>query len=271
LIYLLSGGGFFFNIVTANVNPFFWGTVMNNWRDIREHMGYLVASSILFALGGMWLKQKAWWVAAPYLLAATLSGITIGKDGSNVNYLYELAAALAFMAGAVLALPGPAWKGTKWVGQRWWLKAVLVILLALQVNAIYPWARDHHSRWELERVANEKEDIARMVELARSAENPVLADEFMGLVVLGGKPLVFQPFEYKQLSIASVWDQGNFINDIFDKKFDYIFLFDPPTWDSEGARWTQLQLDAIQGNYREIERLANTRILVPRDPIDFGS
>jgi hypothetical protein len=267
LINLLSGGGFYFNVITANVNPFFWETVKNYWNGIWDHMGYLVVTSLAFLVLAVWFKQKTWWLGAPYLLAATASAITIGKDGSNVNYLFELSAALAFCAGAFLAWPGNSWQGRKWVGRLWWLKLAPILLLAIQVNAIYPWAREDYYNWPTNRALHERESIAKMAELIAASDKPVLADEFMGLIPLAGKNLVFQPFEYKQLVAGEIWDQSPFIDAIFEKQYGLILLYDPPSWDSRGARWTQQQLDAIRGNYRQIDRLAETIILAPADDV----
>ena len=42
-------------------------------------------------------------LAAPYALGAVLSALTIGKVGSNVNYLLELCAASSLAGGIVVA------------------------------------------------------------------------------------------------------------------------------------------------------------------------
>ena len=271
LLNLLSGGGFFFNIVTANVNPFFWDTVRHYWHQIRTNMPLLVIGSILYFLSAVWLKQKTWWVGAPYLLTSVLSAITIGKDGSNVNYLFELSAALSFTTGAIIAMPGLTLQGKQWLGKRWFLKLALLLLLMLQINSMHTWTQNNFAKWAVERARNEEEEIAQMVALVEQAENPVLADEFMGLVVLGGQNLAFQPFEYKQLVTGGIWDESPFIKSLANQEFDYILLYDPPGWDSAGARWTNRQLYALRANYRETGRLANTRILVPIDSLRNSS
>jgi hypothetical protein len=270
LLNILTGGSFFFNIVTANVNPFFWETVRNYWRGMWEHMPYLIVSGVFYVLVAVWLRQKAWWLAAPYFLAATISAITIGKDGSNVNYLFEFSSALALLAGLVVAWPGPAWQGRTWVGKGWWLKAILMVLLAWQISGLYAWNMKDYYAWPTNRAMKEREEIAKMTALIKDADGPILADEFMGLVVVAGKPLVFQPFEYKQLVAGQVWDEQPFLDDIFNQEFSLILLYDPKEWDSRGARWTPAQLRAIEGNYVMKMRLAQTRIYVPLDKGSFN-
>ena len=254
ILMLVSKGGFFFNIVTSNVNQFWWNTVKDYRNAIWEHMPYLVVSSGLFMLLAVIFRVRSWWLAAPYLLAATASAVTIGKSGSNVNYLFELAAGLAFMAGAVLAV----------TGRNWWTKTILVLLLAAQIAFIYPWTKDNYYRWVMGRVNKDREAIALLQRIVHEAEGSVLADEFMGLVVLEDRQLAFQPFEFKQLSIAKVWDETPFIQDIKDKKFGLILLYAPMNWDSRRERWTAAQLQAISSNYEVVDNIAETWVYKPK-------
>ena len=263
LFNLLSAGGFYFNVISANVNPFTWLSVKDYVTQLWVHMGYLLVTSLIYLALALWLQQKVWWLAAPYLLASTASAITIGKAGSNVNYLFELSAALAFIAGAFLAWPGVTLDGSKWVGRRWGLKLVMMVLLVLQINGLYHWTLKDYYSWPVNRALWERDSIARMAHLVAQAEKPVLADEFMGLIPLEGKPLVFQPFEFKQLVTGGLWDQTPMIAAINSRQFDLILLYDPPTWKSRQERWTPQQLRAIESNYILAERLAQTRVYLP--------
>jgi hypothetical protein len=253
ILNLLSHGGFNFNIITSNVNPFSWKTVHDYAQKINWNMSFIVYLSVFYLIAGYWLWRKSWFLAAPYLVAATLSGVTIGKSGSNVNYLLELSTAFSLVVGSVLVLPA----------QRWYWKVVILILLAAQLTDIYAWSVNEYYNWPMGRAAHEGEMIAEMVEMTRQSEKPVLADEFMGVVPLAGKKLAYQPFEFKQLILGGLWDGEPLIRDIFDKKFGYIFLYDPASWDSPHERWTVEQLDAIEQNYHQTGRLAQTIIYQP--------
>jgi hypothetical protein len=253
VLMLLSKGGFYFNIITSNVNQFYWNTVKDYAKAIWEHMSYLVITSSLFIMLAAFFRVYSWWLATPYLLAATASAVTVGKAGSNVNYLFEFSAGLAFMAGAILAV----------AGKIWWAKAILVLLLAVQVAHIYPWTKDNYYQWVMGRVEDERGAIGVLQDYVHEAQSPVLADEFMGLVVLDHRQLVFQPFEFKQLSLANLWDETPFIHDLNAKKFDLILLYAPVSWDSRHERWTQDQLDAIGRNYKMVDIQAQTIVLKP--------
>ena len=241
--------------MTANVNPFHWNTVRDYKNAIWMNMRYIVISSALFMAGAWWLKSKIWWLAAPYLIGGTISAITIGKSGSNVNYLFEFSAGISLVAGAVIAAPGR---------RLWLLKIPLILLLAWQVNKLYGWTNRDYYPWTMDRVNNQREEIKLLLDLVSQSKGPVLADEFMGLVVLDGRQLYFQPFEFKQLSIAKVWDETPFIQSVNNKDFGMILLYTPKSWDSRHERWTQAQLRAIENNYAPLALYAETLVLGPR-------
>lgn len=261
---IVSNGGFYFNIITANINPFIWETVRYYWTEVKTHMPYLLIMCAFYILITARLHQKAWRLATPYFLASTISAITIGKDGSNVNYLFEFSSALALLCGLVVAIPGIAWKGFQWIGKGWWLKALIMLGLAWQINHIYYWNLREYYQWTTNRIISEQKDIELIVKMIQASDGLVLADEYMGLLPLAGKSLIFQPFEYKQLAINNKWDEKPFIQAIENKKFDLILLYDPDGWDALNARWTPNQLLAIEKNYILVDQLAQTQILVPR-------
>jgi hypothetical protein len=253
LLTLFTCGGFFFNIVTANVNQFFWNTVRHYTNMVWTNMRYFVISSALFLAAGWRLKSKIWWLAAPYLIGGTLSAITVGKAGSWVNYLFELSAGISLVAGAIIAAPGR---------RLWLLKIPLILLLAWQVSKMPGWT-DREYPWLQYNVNNQRGEVKQMLDRLHQAQGPVLADEHMGLVVLDGRQLYFQPFEFKQLSIAKVWDEAPFIQAIQHKGFAMILLLTPSSWDSRHERWTRAQLDAIEENYRLVDVFVETYVLVP--------
>jgi hypothetical protein len=256
LLTLASLEGFYINIVTANVNPFIWETVNDYSNAIWNNMRFLVVGAAAFLLAGgvkPW-RSQAWWLLAPYLVGAVLSGLTIGKVGSNVNYLLEFCAALSLTAGALIA----------WLDNNHWLwRAILVVLTAAQVNTIYNWSlKEYYPRHTI-RMVLQSADLARLTTLVRNTEGKVLADEHMALLPINGKNLYFQPFEFKQMEEAGLWDQQAFVEQIGRKEFSLILLFDPPNWDSQHGRWTEAQLDAIYANYVRGPRLADTIIYKP--------
>jgi hypothetical protein len=243
---LATGGGFFFHIVTSNVNPFFWGQVADRAWELAEHLPALLALAAGFAALGAWRRPPSWWLVAPFLLGAVASAATIGKTGSNVNYLFELCAALSLAAGCALG----------WANGRIWLRAGIALVLALQVGMMSAWSREDYARREAWRFDRQNE-IARLAQVVADADGPVLLDEYMGLAPLAGRRLEYQPFEFKQLAEAGLWDERPFAEQIANNAFAMIVLYDPPSWDSRRERWTGRQLLYITTEYEPGERLGD--------------
>ncbi len=160
LIDLATAGGFYLNVIISNVNKFIWDTVWHYAREIRDKMWPLIGLAGAFLLSEgiiaivrwavrLYRRHKAgpgqpavrksvtwrastWALVLPYVLTATAGSITIGKDGSNVNYLLEFSAALSLVGGAALAATFQ-WK-------RWYVRLplhlVVIGMLAYQCNML---------------------------------------------------------------------------------------------------------------------------------------
>lgn len=255
---VLTQGGFFFNIVTANVNEFDTGR-LGRWLG-----GLWETAPILLVLGGVLLllayrRVESWPLVAPYLIGASLSALTIGKIGSNENYFLELSGALGLMAGAAVV----------WSRERPWLRAPLLVLLALQTGLLMRATLNgpvESLKWRL-RPARDPDsyDFRTLDWLAETADGPVLADEFMGFLTLHNRPLYIQPFEVTQLAGAGVWDQTPLLESIRDREFPVILIHHFMGYPVYQERWTPEMLSAIAENYAPTDFLAETIVYQPRD------
>jgi hypothetical protein len=255
----LTQGGFFFNVVTANVNEFDTERLGWNLRQFRD------AAPVLLLLGGVSLvvvpgRMRCWPLMVPYLIGGALSSLTIGKIGSNVNYFLELSAALSLAVGTLVAWSGrPHGRG---LGQRPWLRAGLLILLALQTVRLMQTTMDEYFELLGSRLGF-REELRELEGIVADVEGPVLADEYMGLVTLQGRPLYIQPFEVTQLAEAGLWDQTSLVEDIREKEFPLILIHYFPEYAAYKERWTPEMLFAVQRAYVPADSLANTLVYRP--------
>ncbi|HEX9839364.1 MAG TPA: hypothetical protein VGA72_08465, partial [Anaerolineales bacterium] len=219
-----------------------------NWDRVRE------AALILLCIGGasLFLTRRwnpLWMLAAPYLIGASLSAATIGKIGSNVNYLLELCAALSLAAGVVLA-----WSRAHL--SVYSLRAALLIILAVAVGKmIHLTLEDYTLDLRERRLAIS--ELSQLEALVAETRGAILADEYMGMLTLQGRPLVIQPFEVTQLAWAGKWDQTPLLDSINKKEFAAIILYDRP-WVNE--RWTKEMLSAIRNSYMLVDIVAENKI-----------
>jgi len=230
-----------------------------NMRRLRD------AAPVLLVIGGVSLvlapgRVRSWPLLVPYLIGAALSSLTIGKIGSNVNYFLELSAALSLAAGALVA----------WSRKRHWLRATLLILLALQTVQLVQ-TTAHECLEPLSYRLHFRQELCKLEEIVANADGPVLADEYMGLITIQGRPLYVQPFEATQLANAGLWDQTPLVESIHDKEFSLILIHYFPGAEVHKERWTPEMLSAISRAYAPTDSLADTRVYRPtgsRTPLD---
>jgi hypothetical protein len=258
LLMLLTGGGFYFNIVTANINTWEFDRVRWNAE------AFLKFGAIMTGLGGLSLllfykRTRVWTLTAPYLIGATASALTIGKIGSNVNYLMEFCAGLCLGIGAVLA----------WSASNQKLKPLLAAglgVLALQTLWLGKETLDNESGLLRGRQTASK-DLIWLENIVLQSDGQVLGDEHMGMLTLSNKPLLIQPFEVTQLANDGLWDQQPLLNAIRERKFSHILIHDFPGFPVYKERWTPEMLNMIQSEYSVKQKLGGTWVYVPRQSL----
>ena len=247
-----TGGAFWTHVIvanTANVNVFGWPRVADYAQDLAVRAPYLLLSAVSFLALAPRVPNATPWLVGPYLLGAVGSAILVGKVGSNLNYLLELAAALGLAAGAVLAAARnhPA------------RRSALALALAIQVASVYSWSDVQAAKLDM-KTTRGTVVIDRLRREVAESQGLVLADEYMALLTLEGRPVVYQPYEMKQLAQAGLWDERPFVEDLERRRFALILC------DTRyvSARWTPAQRAAMDAHYEEVGRAAGSAILKPR-------
>ena len=188
-----------------------------------------------------------------YLIASAMAAISVGKVGSSINYIYELAAALCMGAGVALA----------WANQSYFLRAFVAIVIAIQAGSLSTWADEGYLTYVRSKMEM-RSDITKLANIVQAAQGHVLADEWMGLLPQQGYPLSYQPFEYYMLNIAGLWQPSDLQARITRREFAAILLYNPSHFNSIQARWPKSVRDTIYANYKLQERLAETLVYVPK-------
>jgi hypothetical protein len=253
LLNLTTGGGFFFNIVTANINQFNWQLLATSLESLWRLMPGLLVISALFLLAGIWFRPGGWPLIGPYLIGASLSALTIGKLGSNVNYFLELSAAASLAMGACLA----------WQRRRPWRYTGLALVLVWQIFLFLP-GLPHHRAIELK--LRSRAELDQLMAYVRQADGPVLADEYMGLLPLAGRPIYIQPFEATQLANSGLWDQSPFLEAIERQEFSLVLIFRVGGSGFERARWTPEMLEAIDTHYKKVNEVGEVMTVTVYQP-----
>lgn len=256
VLLVWTQGGVWFHLITANANTLDTDILGHYVREAARGLPLLFLLLVAFLIAGAISHTRSWWLAAPYALGAGLAALTIAKVGSDVNYLYELSAALCLGIGALLALARGAQHG------RLVWSTLIVALLAVQV-----WAAANLSAQKYQQITNERVSragVTRALYATLDDRNRlILADEAMGLLALAGKPLEFQPFELSALARAGLWDETPFLERLRRGEYPVLSIYNPrlnPYLRAE--RWTPAMLRVINTWYRPVDTIGETTIYV---------
>lgn len=260
LINALTDGGFYYNIVTANVNEFGWDRLEGQLRRLWSDGWIALLMGVLFLAIG-WRSQKSWALIAPFLVGAFGSAMTIGKIGSNVNYFLEMAAALALIAGIAVV----------WSRSFTWGNVAVLLLISIQFGTLFRSSMQDNVDWILGTHYNDFDALEFLEQDVKKMADPILADEDMGLLTMNGRPLYIQPFEVTQLANAGMWDEQPLLDEIAARNFDGILIHFFGAWPVHKERWSPKMLAAIEANYRPEKTLAGTVVYLPKSESEIAS
>jgi 4-amino-4-deoxy-L-arabinose transferase-like glycosyltransferase len=245
-------GGFLFHTVTANVNEYRIERLLAYGKELVLMLPGLLAVGIVFVAVGRRLHATSWRLIAPYFVGAVLAGLTIGKSGSNVNYLLELSAASSLAAGALLA--------GLWTRPAW--RTAVAVLMLVQASLLVGGTRyQQHLQWKLE----QRPALEHLLELVHRTEGTVLADEELGLLPLDGRPVHVQPFELTQLARSGEWDPAPFLAELERREFAAVLIYKVPWSAIHRSRWTPEMLERVERGYAATGVVGHTVVYRPKE------
>ncbi|HEY3290920.1 MAG TPA: hypothetical protein VGK87_12385, partial [Anaerolineae bacterium] len=252
LLNTATNNGFYQNIILANAGQFDWPTAFGIIGQFILYSPLMVTATIAALSGvlipGLNRRNRTWWLIASYLTGGFISLLAAGKGGSNINYLYELAAGMCMVVGLVIA--------TRRQDIIW--RSTISLLLAIQVVVMIVFTLGHYARGAA--VTDPPTEFASLEQLIQTTDGIVIADESIDLIALSGKSVYYEPFARKQLIDAGLWNPTPFIDAINRQEFALILI--QPVLMKE--RWTSAMLDAIGTSYTLNRVLAGTNVYTPR-------
>jgi hypothetical protein len=250
---LITQGGFYLNTIRANLTTFAWDTVTGYLLNLYLNAGFLVIGSLVFiVIERLGEATRSWPLVVTYGLGSAFMTFTAGMPNASTNDLFETAAALCLASGAFIA----------WAGENYWFKALLVFVLAMQINFLIDWSRQDYIPALMNKLTDTRE-VEQLAQYVQEAEGPILADEYMGLIPLHGRRLYFQPLEYKQLQAANLWNEEPLVDSIQREEFLVILLYEPRDRSAISIRWTEDVRNAIYAYYSLEATLARTFVYQP--------
>ncbi len=250
LLQWRTGGGFYFHTVVANANPLLIRRAVESMVFTLYRAAPLIVVLLPEVLCFARRRESPLWLPVGYLVGGSLSALTIGKAGSNVNYFLEWVAAASIVVGVGIA----RWRREMPVNIRLMPLSLLVLQAIWAAYTSYGYIRDIQMHWTLE------PEVRRLENMVCTAPGPVLASEMLSVIVVCGRELLLQPLEYTLLATEGKWDQRPLVADIKAGKFSLILI------EKEQDRWTPEMWAAIQERYEPETVLAGITVYRPRGP-----
>ena len=254
VLNLVTRGAAWREMVMGNVNPWHLAVARQYFAEYVRHEGYGVMLGLTAALVLMADSSVA--LFGLYAAAAGLVAVSVGKDGSDVNYFIETAAVVAVLCGFGLYRRG-LFPTTDRRALIAWLLACALLAPGLKAT-IY---EARHVR--------DDENCARAVELAvANAPGPVFGDA-LGAVIRAGKTVWTEPFVTTLMANAGSWDQGALLRMIEDERFALIVT--ERDWgdhadrrtSAPASRLTVEQIQMVDAHYRQSREVGRWHLLVP--------
>jgi hypothetical protein len=266
MINALTQGGFYTDIVMSNVNQYNLAHTLTSGKQLFMLWPVVLAATLvlisltIFSRFSTAISVQTGLLRQPfvysglllYTVGSFLSAITIGKVGSNVNYLLELIAACSIWCGIGLGMLTSQKKSIQWIAlglitlQSIWILANSYGLGTIRLTDL--WAKQTN-------YASLQVKIQ-----AASGEGTILSDDYMDLIVLSGQPLYYQPFEYGELFNANKWDPTSLISQIDAREFPMIIVGGSTL--IKDCCWPSPVIKALEANY-QIDASNEMLILTP--------
>jgi len=200
------------------------------------------------------------------LIYAVAVSLTSGKNGSNYNYFLEWNLACCPLAALSVFRGVSSWKHE----QRWDPAVVLLSVLPIVILCgalpdailrLHPTDPVAVHREEQSRVKN----YASIINLIQQTQGPVLSED-MVLLLRAGKEVPAEPAILRELTVAGLWDERQFVKMIQEHRFPLIVVEDLWNW----KRYTPTVAAAINTAYSPTREFGTYRVYEPRDPRRIG-
>lgn len=239
LNFLTHGQYYFHTTYEISKRLFFPELFLRYWTVAFQESWLLVLASVLFL--AYCLIKKKHLLPGLYLFISACLTISLGKQGSDSNYLLE------WCVVSVLALAQGA------SAQNRWLRTTALILCLAQLS-IWVVARPPFQKMasQFQENMNFYEALTAQI---RKVPGEILSED-MGILVASGKEIQYEPFPMGQMSYSGVWDQSRIINKLNRKDFDLAILYFYAPALKANRTFTPEFMEAFKKNYHYVGRLA---------------
>lgn len=273
----VTNGGFIRHVFLYNINRFELSRLQIILQVVQAHglifcaafaAIYLRASDLRRRYAGLkWSMlvnspaDVAWTGVIFYFASTSLILVTVAKSGSSANYLIEWMLVISMLIGCGLAdvcRAATHENGADGRAEIALIAIVVPLFIAIQARTLDAEELGFNDLWSAKRSAQ----MAQLSARVRAAPKQIISDD-MVMLLLSGKPVVWEPSIFAELASMGAWNEQPFADKIRAQEFSMFItagkrgdaLFD--------SRYNPAIADAIDAAYPVQERLAGYILHLP--------
>ncbi|MBN1673442.1 MAG: glycosyltransferase family 39 protein [Kiritimatiellae bacterium] len=237
-----EGGGWLPHLFDLNRLPFQARRLFFEAAPVFGRHPFLLAGIVFFVARNRKTRDAVWW----YVLFAVAGTALFAKVGAAENYFLEFIAAGALACGWLATALGV--RGREML--LWCLLAQLTLYLPVKAAPVFTRTYGQElpeSGLSATPTRVDAEVGAVLLGELRTADGPVLCDD-LGFLLLAGKAVVVQAFQYGHLAAAGRWDDARLCEAVRDGQFELVVV----TMDARGeapAYFTPGIFHAVEQHY----------------------
>lgn len=211
LMSILTGGAFYYNLITYNNRDFFWDRFFASWTEtVLPFYPVFLAFSLFYVF--LTLVERKNSPITFYFITSVLITILTGGTGADLNFFIEFFILVSIATALLFSHINKIWNGKE--------KSLVLLLCYFLIISqfIAKGTRLFPEPPEPDQINQDK----AMVEIFKSSEKNILADNLTN-ILRSGKPVLLHPFVFNYLARGR-WDKEIFLSHIEKGNFSLIEL-----------------------------------------------
>lgn len=218
VLNLATGGQYYFH-TTYEIGRrlFFTRFIADYWKQtLWSQPLNAAAAAAALAWPAFWRgKDNPQRLLNLYLVLTILLTVSLGKQGSDTNYLLPFIAASTLAAGRLWSLPASG------LGRS----IASVVAAGVVVQVLGMGGLPHFSIRETRKgLEDQKVFYDQLSKVIRQFPDPIISWD-MSLLIANGRPVYFEPFPMAQAAYSKAWDQTPILNDLRSEKINLVITY----------------------------------------------
>ncbi|MCM8821838.1 MAG: hypothetical protein NC831_03370 [Candidatus Omnitrophica bacterium] len=256
ILFLKYGANIITHFITLSSLPLSISHFFNVFSSTGPRHAFLFSFLAIFAGTMKDKRDPLYW----YCLLVPVTFLFSAKVGSEANYFLEIIALSSVATGILFEKIGVSAKSIFLVA------CIAQMFLFLPFKSAPVFTKTYGQELPFATGSYPSHALKEAGEIIEgelmSVSDPVFSED-TGWLVVAGKEVIIEPYQFSQLARYGRWDEVHIVNMIKEKQFNLI-LMSVDSYEKGSEKFTPSMLEAIKTNYQIKRVIGNFYILEPR-------